>query len=91
MRNHSFSILSVQERKKLFACVSLASFYLYCILFPESQIGINYFGQDAELGGCINDAQNVQRFLCSKSHTFIIRIFSHTPIQHNLVTRKRIL
>lgn len=29
-------------------------------------IGINYFGQDAELKGCINDAQNVQRFLCTQ-------------------------
>ncbi|KAJ7756475.1 peptidase C14, caspase domain-containing protein [Mycena maculata] len=29
-------------------------------------IGINYFGQDAELRGCINDARNIQRFLCSQ-------------------------
>ncbi|KAJ7494771.1 peptidase C14, caspase domain-containing protein [Mycena galericulata] len=29
-------------------------------------IGINYFGQDAELRGCINDARNVQQFLCAK-------------------------
>ncbi|CAK5268556.1 unnamed protein product [Mycena citricolor] len=27
-------------------------------------IGINYFGQSAELRGCINDARNIQRFLC---------------------------
>ncbi|TDL26325.1 peptidase C14 [Rickenella mellea] len=27
-------------------------------------IGINYVGQSAELKGCINDAQNVQQFLC---------------------------
>ncbi|KAJ7364076.1 peptidase C14, caspase domain-containing protein [Mycena albidolilacea] len=28
-------------------------------------IGINYFGQASELRGCINDARNIQRFLCS--------------------------
>lgn len=28
-------------------------------------IGINYFGQDGELRGCINDARNIQQFLCS--------------------------
>ncbi|KAK2460320.1 hypothetical protein APHAL10511_007709 [Amanita phalloides] len=27
-------------------------------------IGINYFGQDGQLGGCINDAMNMQNFLC---------------------------
>lgn len=29
-------------------------------------IGINYFGQGAELAGCINDALNVQRFICTQ-------------------------
>ncbi|KAF8340614.1 peptidase C14, caspase domain-containing protein [Cantharellus anzutake] len=29
-------------------------------------VGINYFGQQAELKGCINDATNVQQFLCRK-------------------------
>ncbi|KAJ7066752.1 caspase domain-containing protein [Mycena amicta] len=29
-------------------------------------IGINYVGQDAELRGCINDARNIQHFLCAK-------------------------
>lgn len=28
-------------------------------------IGVNYRGQDAELKGCINDALNVKRFLCT--------------------------
>jgi len=28
-------------------------------------IGINYRGQQAELKGCINDVQNVQRFICT--------------------------
>ncbi|KAI0342819.1 hypothetical protein BDW22DRAFT_1428962 [Trametopsis cervina] len=28
-------------------------------------VGINYFGTNAELKGCINDARNVQRFLCT--------------------------
>lgn len=27
-------------------------------------IGINYIGQKSELNGCINDANNIQRFLC---------------------------
>jgi len=27
-------------------------------------IGINYIGQKNELSGCINDANNIQRFLC---------------------------
>jgi hypothetical protein len=31
------------------------------------QIGINYFGQASELRGCINDARNIQRFLCCMS------------------------
>nr|GAT42971.1 predicted protein [Mycena chlorophos] len=29
-------------------------------------IGINYFGQSAELRGCINDANNVRQFICSQ-------------------------
>lgn len=29
-------------------------------------IGINYFGQQGELRGCINDATNIRRFLCSQ-------------------------
>ncbi|KAF8165657.1 caspase domain-containing protein [Crassisporium funariophilum] len=29
-------------------------------------IGINYFGQTGELRGCINDARNIQNFLCTK-------------------------
>ncbi|VDB86646.1 unnamed protein product [Peniophora sp. CBMAI 1063] len=29
-------------------------------------IGINYFGQNAELKGCINDARNIQRFLMER-------------------------
>ncbi|KAA1467452.1 peptidase C14 [Dentipellis sp. KUC8613] len=28
-------------------------------------IGINYFGTDAELKGCINDARNIERFICA--------------------------
>ncbi|EJF64754.1 hypothetical protein DICSQDRAFT_52722 [Dichomitus squalens LYAD-421 SS1] len=28
-----------------------------------AQVGINYFGQSAELKGCINDARNVTRYL----------------------------
>ena len=31
------------------------------------QIGINYVGQKGELKGCINDARNIQRFLCGES------------------------
>ncbi|KAK1926005.1 putative metacaspase [Papiliotrema laurentii] len=29
-------------------------------------IGINYFNQSGQLGGCINDAHNVQKFLCER-------------------------
>ncbi|KAH9058343.1 metacaspase-1 [Lactarius vividus] len=29
-------------------------------------IGINYIGQQAELRGCINDARNIERFLCER-------------------------
>ncbi|KAF9450916.1 hypothetical protein P691DRAFT_664412 [Macrolepiota fuliginosa MF-IS2] len=31
-------------------------------------IGINYFGQNGELRGCINDARNIQRFLGKHFH-----------------------
>ncbi|TFK27140.1 metacaspase [Coprinopsis marcescibilis] len=31
-------------------------------------IGINYTGQNGELRGCINDVQNIKRFLCEKWH-----------------------
>ena len=57
--------------------------YAYIILFEcrlvlnkhSFQIGINYFGQDAELRGCINDANNMQNFLCSEQELgFIIRL-----------------
>lgn len=30
-------------------------------------IGINYFGQNGELRGCINDAKNMKAFLIRKS------------------------
>ncbi|KAL0954485.1 hypothetical protein HGRIS_003453 [Hohenbuehelia grisea] len=29
-------------------------------------IGINYFGQDGELRGCINDVNNIKKFLCTQ-------------------------
>ncbi|KAG9227383.1 hypothetical protein CCMSSC00406_0004078 [Pleurotus cornucopiae] len=32
----------------------------------SAMIGINYFGQDGQLSGCINDSKNVTRFLCSQ-------------------------
>jgi hypothetical protein len=32
----------------------------------HNQIGINYFNQSGQLGGCINDAHNVQKFLCGE-------------------------
>lgn len=35
-------------------------------------IGINYFGQNGELRGCINDARNIQRFLCSESRITLL-------------------
>ena len=40
--------------------------YAICLHFTHiSQIGINYFGQQNELRGCINDANRMQEFLCS--------------------------
>ena len=36
------------------------------------QIGINYFGQTAELKGCINDANNMQAFLCSEQELHLL-------------------
>lgn len=32
-------------------------------------IGINYYRQAGELRGCINDARNIQRFLCGEFNT----------------------
>jgi hypothetical protein len=32
------------------------------------EIGINYFRQNGELRGCINDAHNVQKFLIERYH-----------------------
>ena len=61
----TFSTLSVQERRKLSAYVS----YIWTPISLQQtffQIGINYFGQEAELKGCINDANNMQDFLCSE-------------------------
>jgi hypothetical protein len=34
-------------------------------------IGINYFGQEGELRGCINDANNMKAFLIRKYHKFV--------------------
>jgi len=36
------------------------------MLISLSQIGINYFGQNGELRGCINDVKNIQAFLLCK-------------------------
>ncbi|KAJ9106823.1 hypothetical protein QFC19_002951 [Naganishia cerealis] len=36
-----------------------------CLLYPL-QIGINYRGTSSELKGCINDAQNMSKFLCDR-------------------------
>ena len=47
----------------------------------SSQIGINYFAQDAELRGCINDARNMQKFLCSaQKKTTLSFIYSNLLI-----------
>jgi metacaspase-1 len=42
-------------------------------------IGINYFGQDSELCGCINDAKNMKAFLLRKSCRFV----PYTSVQLN--------
>lgn len=62
--------------KKKALCVSFRFNMLPCSHLL-SQIGINYFNTSSELGGCINDANNMQRFLCSA--------FGPTPSVHDLI------
>jgi hypothetical protein len=53
--------------KKKALCVSSTSPIRTPFMPVAHQIGINYFGQASELRGCINDARNIQRFLCCMS------------------------
>jgi len=57
-------------------------------------IGINYFGQDAELRGCINDARNIQQFLCAKfgyRMEDIVMLTDDAQNQRQIPTRENIL
>jgi len=57
-------------------------------------IGINYFGQDAELRGCINDARNIQQFLCAKfgyHNQDIVLLTDDAQNQRQIPTRENIL
>jgi hypothetical protein len=68
--NHSSSILSALARRRLCVYVMLFMSFVTCIDADLTQIGINYFGQNGELKGCINDARAIQRFLCGKALFF---------------------
>ena len=41
------------------------------LILTPNQIGINYFRQDAALRGCINDARNIEKFLCGESPLYV--------------------
>ena len=41
------------------------------------EIGINYYGSDAELKGCINDVHNVQRFIMGECFPLAIASRDH--------------
>jgi hypothetical protein len=51
-----------------------------------NQIGINYRGTSSELRGCINDAQNVQRFLCRVYSHLVLRPKLQAPTPLNTLT-----
>jgi len=52
-----------EEESPLRTC-SLGSIDDTKAYYTSIQIGINYFRQQGELKGCINDARNIERFLC---------------------------
>ncbi|KDQ59173.1 hypothetical protein JAAARDRAFT_68700 [Jaapia argillacea MUCL 33604] len=57
-------------------------------------IGINYVGQDAELAGCINDAHNVKKFLCSQfgyKEDDIVMLTDDAPNARQKPTRENML
>ncbi|KII89041.1 hypothetical protein PLICRDRAFT_124266 [Plicaturopsis crispa FD-325 SS-3] len=57
-------------------------------------IGINYFGQSAELKGCINDARNIQRFLITQfgyRDEDIVMLTDDSTNQRQIPTRENIL
>ncbi|KAJ7593222.1 peptidase C14, caspase domain-containing protein [Mycena floridula] len=57
-------------------------------------IGINYTGQNGELRGCINDARNIQRFLCSQfgyKQEDIVMLTDDARNPRQLPTRENIL
>ncbi|KAF8806293.1 hypothetical protein BYT27DRAFT_7191621 [Phlegmacium glaucopus] len=57
-------------------------------------IGINYFAQNGELRGCINDANNMQNFLCSKfgyKKEDIVMLTDNSTNPRMMPTRENIL
>jgi hypothetical protein len=54
-------------------------------------IGINYYGQDAELSGCINDITDVEVYLRQIGFTefTILKDFSEEDIDHDSITATR--
>ncbi|WVW83495.1 hypothetical protein I302_105516 [Kwoniella bestiolae CBS 10118] len=57
-------------------------------------IGINYFGTSGELAGCINDAHNVQKFICERfgyRPADIVMLTDDTNDPRTLPTRENIL
>ncbi|OCF55078.1 metacaspase [Kwoniella mangroviensis CBS 10435] len=57
-------------------------------------IGINYFGTAGELAGCINDAHNVQRFICERFGYIpadIVMLTDDTNDPRTLPTRENII
>ncbi|QRV74988.1 ICE-like protease (caspase) p20 domain protein [Ceratobasidium sp. AG-Ba] len=57
-------------------------------------IGINYFGQDGELRGCINDSNNIKAFLCRQfgyKNEDIVQLTDDAPNPRQKPTRENIL
>ena len=68
-RNRTSCTPSVPASARPSVFVALHTWSMDCT-HGLSQIGINYFGQNAELKGCINDARNIQRFLMGRFHAY---------------------
>ncbi|KAJ8520069.1 hypothetical protein ONZ45_g3096 [Pleurotus djamor] len=57
-------------------------------------VGINYFGQDGELAGCINDVLNITRFLCEQygySKDNIVTLTDDTTDSRRMPTKENII
>ncbi|KAG9102450.1 Ca(2+)-dependent cysteine protease [Ceratobasidium sp. UAMH 11750] len=57
-------------------------------------IGINYFGQNGELRGCINDSNNLKNFLCRQfgyKHEDVVQLTDDSPNPRQKPTRANII